>query len=293
MSDQSGSSHLQVLFEAALQEYEKQTGIALAEHPLAERLGNCNTVESVFAILHEQTQAFGEFRGKDEITNLLKRIISILYKLAATAHFGQAFGLVCPQALTKCSMSLTFIRQHFQPVTAIYTGLAIMISVCAFPQPLSTHRCDIHVHQSIKGVIDDYIAVVDLLESIQHFLNRLDIFTRVPPTVAMTETVVKILVELLSTFALATKQIKQGRSSESVFGDVLHYLTQHNTGKFIKKLLGEKDVEAVIQRLDRLTQDEARITAAQTLEVVHGLMHNMRMETDGEQIPLGLLPTGC
>ncbi|KAF8485118.1 hypothetical protein DFH94DRAFT_718426, partial [Russula ochroleuca] len=116
---------------------------------------------------------------------------------------------------------------------------------------------------SIKGVIDDYIAVVDLLESIQHFLNRLDIFTRVPPTVAMTETVVKILVELLSTFALATKQIKQGRSR-----------------KFIKKLLGEKDVEAVIQRLDRLTQDEARITAAQTLEVVHGLMHNMRMETD-------------
>jgi hypothetical protein len=36
----------------------------------------------------------------------------------------------------------------------------------------------------------------------------------------MTEMVVRILVELLSTLALATKQIKQGKLSESVFGTV-------------------------------------------------------------------------
>jgi hypothetical protein len=39
----------------------------------------------------------------------------------------------------------------------------------------------------------------------------------------MTEIVVKILVELLSTLALATKQIKQGKPSGSVFGEVLSY----------------------------------------------------------------------
>jgi hypothetical protein len=38
-----------------------------------------------------------------------------------------------------------------------------------------------------------------------------------PQTVAMTEMVVKLLVELLSTLALATKQIKEGKSSESIF----------------------------------------------------------------------------
>ena len=38
MSNQSGSPHLQVLFETALQDYEKQTGIALDKHPLAEKL---------------------------------------------------------------------------------------------------------------------------------------------------------------------------------------------------------------------------------------------------------------
>jgi hypothetical protein len=51
-----------------------------------------------------------------------------------------------------------------------------------------------------------------------------------------------------------------------------------------KKLLGGKDIEAVLQRLDRLTEDEARITAAKTLEVVHGLFQNMRDVIDGEQI---------
>ena len=60
---------------------------------------------------------------------------------------------------------------------------------------------------------------MDLLESIEHFLTRLDIYTKVPPTPAMTEIVVKIMVELLSTLALVTKQIRQGRSSELVFVD--------------------------------------------------------------------------
>ena len=53
--------------------------------------------------------------------------------------------------------------------------------------------------------------------------------------------------------------------------------------KLVKKLLGENEVEAVLQRLDRLTLDEARMTAAQTLDVVYGLVQNMRVVMDGEQ----------
>jgi hypothetical protein len=58
-------------------------------------------------------------------------------------------------------------------------------------------------------------------------------------------------------------------------------LTQRNAGKLVKKLLGENEVEAVLQRLDRLTQDEARTAAAQTLDVVYGLVQNMKMVMDG------------
>jgi hypothetical protein len=73
------------------------------------------------------------------------------------------------------------------------------------------------VSQAFKGVSADFDALVELLESIELFLKRLDIYTKVPPTPAMTEIVVKIMVELLSTLALATKQVNQGRSSELVF----------------------------------------------------------------------------
>jgi hypothetical protein len=96
MSNQSRSSNLRVLFEAALQDYEKQTGIALVKHPLAEQLQGCDSVESITAILHEQTQAFSEFRAKDKVMKPLQSAVSVLYKLSACADFGQAVGLVCP-----------------------------------------------------------------------------------------------------------------------------------------------------------------------------------------------------
>jgi hypothetical protein len=71
-------------------------------------------------------------------------------------------------------------------------------------------------------VKDSYDALVELLESIEHFLHRLDIYTKITPTVAMTEMLIKILVELLHTLALATKEVKQGKPSESVFTVVVY-----------------------------------------------------------------------
>ena len=77
----------------------------------------------------------------------------------------------------------------------------------------------------VKGVIDDYSALADLLESIGHFLNRLEIYTEIPPTETMNGMIVKILVELLSTLALTTKETRQGKLSESVVGEGNYYLT--------------------------------------------------------------------
>lgn len=50
----------------------------------------------------------------------------------------------------------------------------------------------------------------------ESFLRRLDIYTtgNIPRTTAMTEILLKILIELFSTLALGTQQIKQGRISE-------------------------------------------------------------------------------
>ena len=47
------------------------------------------------------------------------------------------------------------------------------------------------------------------------------------------------------------------------------------------KLLGEKETEAVLERLDRLNHEEARTVAAQTLEVVYGLVKKTKEVMDG------------
>jgi hypothetical protein len=80
----------------------------------------------------------------------------------------------------------------------------------------------------------------------------------------MTDIIAKMMVELVSVLALARKQIKQGRFKQ-----------------FAKKLLGDAEIESILRRLDRLTQEEARMMDAQILEVVYGLMNNMKVVMNG------------
>jgi len=98
MAHQSQSSHFRILFESALQDYQIQTGTTLPNHPLAEKLQYCNSVESVTAVLQEQARAFTEFRGGDDtIIKSLKSVVSVLYTLCAGTALGEAIGLVRPK----------------------------------------------------------------------------------------------------------------------------------------------------------------------------------------------------
>lgn len=58
-------------------------------------------------------------------------------------------------------------------------------------------------------------------------------------------------------------------------------MAQFAAEKFVKKLLRGGEIEAVLHRLDRLTQDEARMTVAQTLSVVYGLVGDVKIVMEG------------
>jgi len=58
-----------------------------------------------------------------------------------------------------------------------------------------------------------------VFEHIGNFLKRLAVYTEIEPTPTMAEVVVKIMAELLSILALATKQITWGRMSKSSLTD--------------------------------------------------------------------------
>jgi len=198
MPDPSGSPHFQALFESALQAYHTKTGITLAEHPFAVQLQNCNTVESITTLIQGQAQAFSNYRESDRIMKSIKTIVSILTPLSVAATLTDPVGL------------------PFPPAKAIQAGLTILLDVCAALQIIYRYPCDIQVDQAARGVTSSWDALIELLESIEHFLNPLDIYTRIPHTPAMNEMVFKIMAELLSTLALATRELKQGRSIKFV-----------------------------------------------------------------------------
>ena len=56
--------------------------------------------------------------------------------------------------------------------------------------------------------------LVDVFERIQSFFQRLEIYTKVRPTTEMMETIVQILVEVLSLLGIATKEIKKSMMSK-------------------------------------------------------------------------------
>ena len=51
------------------------------------------------------------------------------------------------------------------------------------------------------------------------FFRRLEIYTELPLTMAMMDTAIQIMTEILSILGIATKDIKQGRTSKYLLYD--------------------------------------------------------------------------
>ena len=114
MSHPSQSSAFQPLFDVALQDYEKQTGTKLADHPLARQLEACDSVDSVTSFLQERARAFHEFRGEDgKCMRSLKRVVHVLYTLSTNAALGEGIGLVVRhEILLGISRLLHILNSH-------------------------------------------------------------------------------------------------------------------------------------------------------------------------------------
>ena len=104
----------------------------------------------------------------------------------------------------------------------------------------------------------------------EYFFKRLEKYIEVQPTAAMTDMIVKIMVEVLSILGIVTKEVGQGRTSMSFPVDTYAKIDLHAEA-YLKKLIGRKDVEDALQRLDALTQEEARMAAAEVLTITRGI----------------------
>ena len=71
-----------------------------------------------------------------------------------------------------------------------------------------------------QGVAASKDVLAELFERIGCFFARLETYTEVAPTTAMTDIITDVMVEVLRIFAIATKEIRRGSASESRIGCV-------------------------------------------------------------------------
>ena len=76
-------------------------------------------------------------------------------------------------------------------------------------RPILTQRV-----QAIKDASSVQEKLIDSFNRIEHFFHRLEIYTSITPTTAMTNVIVQIMVEVLTILAIATEEVKHGRLSE-------------------------------------------------------------------------------
>ena len=120
---------------------------------------------------------------------------------------------------------------------------------------------------------------MDLFSRIEYFFKRLEEYIEVRPTVAMMDIIVEIMVETLSILGIVTKEIKQGRMSMS-FPARSASKVDVSTEKYLQMLVGWTDVKDSLQRLDKLTQEEAYMAAAEALKIARRIDDKVKAVDD-------------
>src|ERR1700761_1525749 len=114
------------------------------------------------------------------------------------------------------------------------------------------------------------------------FFKRLEKYIKVRPTAALTDVIVKIMVEVLSILGIVTKEIGQGKLSTSFRHLDIYAKFDVRAERFFKKLVGMKDVEDALQRMDKLTQEEALMAAAEGLTITREIGDKIEGVDEGE-----------
>jgi hypothetical protein len=158
--------------------------------------------------------------------------------------------------------SLIFTFQIFSPSKVIFAGVGVLLLVRILLYPFT--RAIVTYSQAAMDVRASQGTLNDIFERMENFFRRLEIYTEASPTPKMIDIAVKIMVEVLSILAIATKEIKQGRTSEYIRYKCVT-IDRKCSGKYLKKLVGKTDLA------DALTNEEARMATAQILKATHAV----------------------
>jgi hypothetical protein len=133
--------------------------------------------------------------------------------------------------------SFISISQAFSPAKVIFAGVGVLLLVRILRWTFVL--AIVIPSQAAMDVRASQDTLIDIFERMEIFFQRLEIYTRVSPPPEMIDIIVKILVEVLSILGIATKEIKQGRTSRQfLYNWVADSLL---IKKFVRKIPEEVD----------------------------------------------------
>ncbi|KAH9958341.1 hypothetical protein BC827DRAFT_612300 [Russula dissimulans] len=167
------SAHFTAIFDVAVAEYHRVTGMRLDTHPFAAELDTCHSPEDISDLLRMQAQTFNNFHKRDEkLMTWLNPTIHILHTISAALREG--------------------IDLPFSPAKTIFTGIGVLL-------------------RAVKDEVASHETLIELFERVHFFLQCLKRYSGMSLTSDMTELLGKIMAQILSILSISTKVITGSR----------------------------------------------------------------------------------
>ncbi|KAH9042245.1 hypothetical protein EDB85DRAFT_1918767 [Lactarius pseudohatsudake] len=169
------STLFQPILSAAFADYAEETGIDPAERPFSDELQTCHRLDDTIKLLEDKANEFKDYQeGNRKSIDCLKPVVNVIH----------AFSGVLGEAISSVPI---------QPAKAIFVGVDVLLAAAS-------------------GVSSSLLQCVRWLVRLRRkFPQRPSNPHQSPIDSIGVEISAKIMVELLSVLALATKQIKTGQ----------------------------------------------------------------------------------
>ncbi|KAL5598538.1 hypothetical protein BROUX41_003532 [Berkeleyomyces rouxiae] len=156
---------------------------------------------------------------------------------------------------------LTTILQPVDQLGQVFGGLAEQ----AFAPSLAIFTATRLIMGAAEGVSQTYDAIVDMFQRLQSFTTRLHFYAREIMSPQLRTKCVEIMAVLFEVMLAALTEIKRGR-----------------VNSYFRRLAGkDSPVQAIIDRLDTVVEDEAGLVMAETLAEIKrtiAVQHQIEME---------------
>ena len=96
----------------------------------------------------------------------------------------------------------------------IFVGVGVLLLVRKFLDSICGPFDTNYTPQAAKDIRKSHETLIEIFGRIESFFRRLVIYTQVPSTKEMLDTITQVMVEVITILGIAMKEINQGRISE-------------------------------------------------------------------------------